>query len=37
MTLERALLYARYNRECPPDVSPERWRAILRYIEKNYA
>lgn len=36
MTLDMALMYVRYSRVCPSNVSPLRWRAMVRFIEINY-
>ena len=35
-TLEYALTYTQYSKERPHYVDPFRWRAMIRFIEKNY-
>ena len=35
MTLERFLIYIRFSTECPADIFPARWKAMLRWVELN--
>lgn len=35
MTLARFLNYVQYSRECPADIYPPRWNAMLRWLELN--
>lgn len=35
-TLDYALTYLIYSQDRPAGISPERWRAILKFVAKNY-
>ena len=35
MNLTRFLTYTTYSHECPKGISPARWAAMLKWIERN--
>lgn len=35
-TLDYALTYLAYSQDRPDGISQERWRAMLRFVAKNY-